>query len=93
MSGPGIGFDVTTSYVRHLSQAAKEGFRDTFALFLEPLGLAHSGASLPHLDLTVYGLSRDVTENDRAAVAEWLSSRLEVGDAQIGPLRDLREDR
>ena len=93
MSAPAFGFDVTTSYVRHLSQAAKDGFRETFALFLEPRGLAHNGTELPELHLTVYGRTREVTEDDRAAIADWLRGRLEVGDAELGPLRDLREDR
>jgi Protein with unknown function (DUF469). len=93
VSVPGIGFDVTTSYGRHLSQAAKDGFRETFAFFLEPRGLAHGGGGTSRLYLTVYGRSRDVTEDDRVAVAEWLRGRLEVGEAEIGPLRDLRADR
>ncbi|HET7186813.1 MAG TPA: 50S ribosome-binding protein YggL [Gemmatimonadaceae bacterium] len=93
MSAPGIGFEVTTSYVRHLSQAAKDGFRETFALFLESRGLAHGGTELPQLYLTVYGRTREVTEDDRAAVAEWLRGRLEVGGSEVAPLRDLREDR
>ena len=79
--------------MRHLSQAAKDGFRETFALFLEPRGLAHSGAELPQLYLPVYGKTREVTEDDRAAVAEWLRGRLEVGASEVAALRDLREDR
>ena len=93
MSAPSVGFDVTTSYVRHLSQAAKDGFRETFALFLAPRGLAHGGAELPRLHLTVYGTTREVTEDDRAAVAAWLRNRLEVGASEVAALRDLREGR
>lgn len=84
-----LGFDLSFRLSEHLGQVALDDFCDQFlANAIEARGLLCGGGGGQRWDLFVTRARSSVSDQDREAVAGWLSESPYVNDVQVGPLID-----
>jgi uncharacterized protein YggL (DUF469 family) len=90
---PALGFVVDLEPAAGLSADRLATLRAEWAAFLDEHGLTgreqRAGAQLR---FEVESEASQATQNDRAAVADWLSKRAELAGCRVGDIHDLRPD-
>jgi uncharacterized protein YggL (DUF469 family) len=90
---PALGFLVELEPAADLAPDHLAALRAEWASFLDQRGLRgreqRVGATLR---FEVESEASQATQNDRAAVAEWLATRAELARCQVGDIHDLRPD-
>jgi len=90
---PALGFVVELEPVAGLSAERLTKLRDEWAAFLDERGLRGREQRVgTQLRFEVESEASQTTQNDRAAVERWLSTRAEVGGRRVGDIHDLRPD-
>jgi len=88
---PALGFVVELEPVAGLSAERLTKLRDEWAAFLDERGLRGREQRVgTQLRFEVESEASQATQNDRAAVERWLSTRAEVGGCRVGDIHDLR---
>lgn len=81
-----LGFDVDFSFREGLSdEDADRFFDDLIGELIVPAGLIYGGSTEGFVCRATPG---SVTEDERAAVKQWLEARPELARTEIGPLVD-----
>jgi hypothetical protein len=90
---PALGFIVDLEPVAGLSVGRLATLRAEWAAFLDERGLRgrerRAGSALR---FEVESEASQATQNDRAAVERWLSTRAEIAGCRVGDIHDLRSD-
>ena len=90
---PALGFVVDLEPASGLSAERLATLRAEWAAFLDGRGLTGRERRVgPRLRFEVESEASQATQNDRAAVEGWLSTRPDVAACQVGDIHDLRPD-
>jgi hypothetical protein len=90
---PALGFIVELEPAEGLAAERLTTLRTEWAAFLDERGLRGREQRVgTQLRFEVESEASQATQNDRAAVERWLSTRAEVGGCRVGDIHDLRPD-
>ncbi len=90
---PALGFIVDLEPSAGLSADRLATLRAEWAAFLDARGLVgREQRAGTQLRFEVESEAAQATQNDRAAVANWLSTRTELTGCRVGDIHDLRPD-
>lgn len=90
---PALGFVVELELAAGLAAERLATLRAAWAAFLDERGLRGRERRVgEQLRFEVESEASQATQNDRAAVAGWLSTRTEVARCRVGDIHDLRPD-
>ena len=90
---PALGFSVDLEPTAGLSAERLATLRAEWAVFLDRRGLTGREQRVgTELRFEVESEASQATQNDRAAVEDWLATRAELTGCRVGDIHDLRPD-